>query len=321
MAKTRIKCGVIGVGYLGSLHVQKYALLPEAELVGVVDADFKRAEEIAQKNNTTAFRSYEELLGKVDAVSIATPTANHYEAGLAFLSAGVDCLIEKPITTTLKQAQALVAQAAATGALLQVGHIERFNAAVAALEGRLAGVSFIHARRLSPFPNRSTDVDVVLDLMIHDIDIVLNIVKSEVISVDAAGSPLVSTMTDFASARLGFANGCKADIVASRVSTERERKMLIFQAGQYLTVDCASQSLSVSRPSHNKAAGAPAMTEEVIALEKRDALLEEIRAFLLCSATRQRPLVTGEDAMAALKVAEAVCVSIARNTVRETLIN
>lgn len=315
MTKTRIKCAVIGAGYLGSLHVQKYAMLPEAELVGVVDADFKRAEEVALKANTTAFRSYEELLGKVDAVSIATPTASHHEVGMAFLSAGVDCLIEKPVTTTLNQAQALVAQAAASGAILQVGHIERFNAAVAALDGRISGVSFIHARRLSPFPNRSTDVNVVLDLMIHDIDIILSIVKSEVTSVDAAGSALVSTMTDFASARLTFANGCKADIVASRVSAERERKLIIFQTGQYLTVDCASQSLCISRPSHSKAAGAPAMLEEVIALEKRDALLEEIRAFLLCSATRQRPLVNGEDAMAALKVAEAVTASIAKNAV------
>lgn len=315
MGKTKIRCGVIGVGYLGSLHVQKYAMLPEAELVGVVDADLARAQEVARKHNTAAYGSYEELFGKVDAVSVATPTANHHEVGLAFLSRGVDCLIEKPVTTTLSQAQALVAQAAATGAILQVGHIERFNAAVAALDGRLAGATFIHARRLSPFPNRSTDVDVVLDLMIHDIDIVLNIMKSEVTSVDASGAALVSKMSDFASARLTFANGCKADIVASRVSRDRERKLIIFQAGQYLTVDCANQSLSVSRPSHNNAAGASAVTEEIITLEKRDALLEEIRSFLLCSATRQRPLVTGEDALAALKVAEAVSASIAKNTV------
>ncbi|OGQ55319.1 MAG: hypothetical protein A3J24_07370 [Deltaproteobacteria bacterium RIFCSPLOWO2_02_FULL_53_8] len=316
MARNRIRCAVIGVGYLGSLHAQKYAMLPEADLVGVVDADFKRAEEVAAKVNTAAYRSYEELFGKVDAVSIATPTAYHHEAGAAFLSRGVDCLIEKPVTTTLEQAHSLVSLAAESGAILQVGHIERFNAAVAALDSRLSNVSFIHARRLSPFPNRSTDVDVILDLMIHDIDIVLNIVKSEVASVDAVGSPLVSKMTDFASARLTFVNGCKADIVASRVSAERERKILIFQAGQYLTVDCANQTLCVSRPSHNDAAGEPAVSSEVITVEKRDALLEEIRAFLGSSATRQRPVVTGEDAVAALKVAEAVCASIEKNTVK-----
>lgn len=313
MRKTRIRCAVIGVGYLGSLHAQKYAELSEAELVGVVDADFKRAEEIAAKHNTVAFRSYEELFGKVDAVSIATPTAYHYEAGMAFLKRGVDCLIEKPVTTTTTQARGLVDAAAASKAVLQVGHIERFNGAVAALAGRLEGISFIHARRLSPFPNRSTDVDVVLDLMIHDIDIVLSIVRSEVTSVDAAGVPLVSKMTDFASARVAFANGCKADIVASRVSNERERKLIVFQPGQYFTVDCASQRLSVSRPTHPHGAGAPGITEEDVSVEKRDALLEEIRAFLQCSATRQRPLVTGEDALAALSVAEAIAASIARN--------
>ncbi|MBI5886346.1 MAG: Gfo/Idh/MocA family oxidoreductase [Deltaproteobacteria bacterium] len=310
MRKTRIKCAVIGVGYLGSLHAQKYAMLPEAELIGVVDADFKRAEEIAARHNTVAFRSYEELFGKVDAVSIATPTAYHHEAGMAFLKRGVDCLIEKPVATTTAEARSLVDEAAASKAVLQVGHIERFNAAVAALAGRLNDVSFIHARRLSPFPNRSTDVDVVLDLMIHDIDIVLSIVRSEVTSVDAAGVPLVSRMTDFASARVAFANGCKADIVASRVSNERERKLIVFQPGQYFTVDCATQRLSVSRAAQG---GAPSVTEEDVSIEKRDALLEEIRAFLQSSATRQRPLVTGEDALAALSVAEAIAASIARN--------
>jgi len=313
MRKTRIRCAVVGVGYLGSLHAQKYAMLPEADLVGVVDADFKRAEEIARKHETAAFRSYAELFGRVDAVSIATPTACHHETGMAFLGRGVDCLIGKPVTTTTAQAEALVKEAAASKAVLQVGHVERFNGAVAALAGRLDGVSFIHARRLSPFPNRSTDVDVVLDLMIHDIDIVLSIARSEVISVDAAGVPLVSNMTDFASARLGFANGCKADIVASRVSNERERKLIVFQPGQYFTVDCAAQRLSVSRPAHPHGTGAPGVIEEDVSVEKRDALLEEIRAFLLCSATRQRPLVTGGDALAALRVAEAIAASIARS--------
>jgi len=313
MGKTRTRCAVVGVGYLGSIHAQKYAMLPEAELVGVVDADMKRAGEIAAKHNTAAFKSYEELIGKVDAVSIATPTAFHYEAGLALLKKGVHCLIEKPVTTTTTEARALIDAAKASKAVLQVGHIERFNAAVAALEGRLETVSFIHARRLSPFPNRSTDVDVVLDLMIHDIDIVLSLVKSDVVSVDAAGSPLVSSMTDFASARLTFANGCKADIVSSRVSGERERKLLVFQPGRYFTVDCATQRLGMTQAA---ADGSPSAVEEDISMEKRDALLEEIRSFVQCSATGQKPLVTGEDALAALSVAEAVAASIAKNARR-----
>ncbi|MBI5563088.1 MAG: Gfo/Idh/MocA family oxidoreductase [Deltaproteobacteria bacterium] len=304
---------MIGVGYLGSLHAQKYAMLGEAELVGVVDADPRRASEIAEKCNTAAFGSCEELFGKVDAVSIATPTAGHFETGMKFLSRGVDCLIEKPIANAVDQASSLVREAAMNKAILQVGHIERFNAAVAALAERTKDVSYMRAQRITPYPNRSTDVDVVLDLMIHDIDIVLSIARSEVASVDAAGASLVSGKTDFASARLAFASGCKADITASRISHERLRKIILFQPGQYLTADCMNQRLSVTRPA--PASGPQGAVEEEIPLEKRDALLEEIRAFLLASATRRPPFVTGEDALAALSVAEAIQRSIAENAV------
>lgn len=304
--KKKIRVGVVGVGYLGSLHAQKYANMPEAELVGVTDVSLSRAEEVASLTNTTALAGHREMFGRVDAVSIVTPTVHHCPIGLEFIERGIDVLIEKPIAVTLEEADRLVAAAKKTNAILQVGHLERFNAAIAALEGRLKNPMFINAERLSPFPNRSTDVDVILDLMIHDIDIILDLVKSDIVSVDAVGLPVVSDKIDAANARIVFKNGCVANVTASRVSKERARKILIYQSGEYISVDYAAQRISVMKPSEDAATGLSTQAEEIIEIEKRDALMEELRDFLCCSADRRAPLVSGVAGRMALEVALAV---------------
>ncbi|MBI3753014.1 MAG: Gfo/Idh/MocA family oxidoreductase, partial [Deltaproteobacteria bacterium] len=227
----RIKVAVVGVGYLGRFHAEKYAGIPEVELIGVVDADKKQVEAVASGLKTSAFHSYKDILSKdkVDAVSIVVPTSLHYSIAKDFLLHGIDVLLEKPITATLEQADDLVRIAKNKRAILQIGHLERFNAAVMAARGIVNNPLYIECHRLSPFPNRSTDVDVILDVMIHDIDIILSFVQSDIESIDAAGLAVLTNMADIANARLRFKNGCVANITASRVSKERVRKITLFQ--------------------------------------------------------------------------------------------
>ncbi len=315
----KIRAGVIGVGYLGALHAQKYASLAATgavEFIGVFDADQARAGQIASANNTRRFASVDEMFSCVDAVNIATTTESHFILGMRAIKAGKDVLVEKPITTTVLEAKELVKAAEKANTILQVGHLERFNAAVQALEGRLGKPVFIQAQRLSPFPNRSTDVDVVLDLMIHDIDIILNLVKSEIESIDAVGTPVVSDKVDVANARIRFANGCVADVTASRVSNDRVRRIQLFESNGYITIDYAAQHIFIARPSTSGASGAPAMEVEQLDIEKRDSLLEEIRSFIACSARRTQPLVSGADGLRALEIAEEIQNSMARNAQR-----
>ncbi len=299
----KIKTAVIGVGHLGRFHAQKYAQLPEAELIGVTDANPDRAASVAAEVNAKAFPSHRALFGLVDAVSIATPTDSHFSIGMEFLSRGVDCLIEKPVTNSTGEARRLVDEAKLKKAVLQVGHVERFNPAITALEGRVLNPVFMECVRVSPFPDRSTDVDVVLDLMIHDIDIVLSLVKSDVAEAAAAGAAVLTDMADAASAMLRFKNGCAAVFTASRVSKERVRKLDIYQKDGYLSVDYANQLLSISRATRAPGSAFGELTRENIAVEKKDTLLEEIRAFVRCSAEKRAPLVSGADALKALEVA------------------
>lgn len=307
MSRKKIKTAVIGVGYLGRLHVQKYAMLETSELVGVLDADPARAAEVAAEFGTRAFKDMDEMFGQVEAVSVVTPTEHHHRVGMAFLSRGVHVMMEKPITTTTDEARALVAEAKRTGAVLQVGHLERFNGAMAALGGRIKEPIFIEAFRLSPFPNRSTDVDVILDLMIHDIDLVLSMAGSEPEKVEATGIPVVSPgKADFANARVTFRNGCVASITASRVSRERARKINVYQAGTVISIDYGAQGLTVT----NSVPGEPGKTmrqvDEDITVEKKDAILEELGSFLECVATGRGPVVSGLDGLRALELAERV---------------
>jgi predicted dehydrogenase len=298
-----IRVGVIGVGYLGRFHAQKYSAMEGVELIGVADADGARAAQIADECATRAFTDYRELLPLVDAVSIAVPTSLHHEVGKTCLVAGVDVMMEKPITTTLAEADDLIKLAHAGGRILQVGHLERFNPAVLAMQPLLTHPLFIEAHRIAVFKERGTDVDVVLDLMIHDIDIILSIVQAPIVSILTAGTPVVTKLTDIANARLIFANGCTANITVSRISMENMRRMRIFQPGQYLSVDFGKKEIPT--PEINKSN-----------FQEQDALELELRDFIQHVRQRTRPAVGGEEGRRALDVALQVVSQIQSNRQR-----
>jgi len=300
-----VRVGVVGVGYLGKFHAEKYARLPEARLTGIVDTDRARALEVAEKFNVPVFDDYNDLMGLVDAVSVVVPTDRHYEIAGAFLKNGVDVLVEKPITTTIEEADGLIDSAQAGGCILQVGHLERFNAAVLALDGILTKPMFIESHRLAPFKDRGTEVDVILDIMIHDIDIILTIVGAPVTSIHAVGVPVVSAeKNDIANVRLEFATGCIANVTASRISAKEMRKTRIFQQDAYLSIDYASQQVEVYRKLDAPAPeGTPEISYDLIDITQGDSLEQEIRSFLSAVATRSTPEVPGEAGRNALRVA------------------
>lgn len=300
----KLKVGVIGTGYLGKFHAEKYADMEDAELVGVVDTNQKQAGEIAKKHGVAAFFSPEEILGKVDAVSIVVPTPLHYQVSRMFLEHDVDVLIEKPITTTLKEADRLIELAESRGLIIQVGHLERFNPAVIALEDVLKTPMFIESHRLSIFQPRGTDVDVVLDLMIHDIDIILNLVKSEITNIQAAGIPVITKHGDIANARLEFAGGCVANVTASRISLKNERKLRLFQRDAYISVDFANREITVIRQNGKaKDSVIPGTDINSRCFTKSDALLAELVSFVQSVKNRVSPEVTGKMGRDALEVA------------------
>lgn len=302
----RIKTAVIGVGYLGKFHAAKYASLEQADLVAVVDRDPDAAARIAGQNNTRALSDYRELFGMVDAVSIVVPTEHHHRIARECLENGLDVLVEKPMTVTLAEADELVALARRHNRILQVGHLERFNAAVVALEGVITKPMFIETHRLAPFKDRGTDVDVILDIMIHDIDIILNIVGSPVTAIHAVGVPVVSPeKNDIANVRLEFESGCVANVTASRISLKEMRKTRIFQPDAYISIDFAAQQAEVFRRMEDVDAdeGMPQIMYDTIDIEPADALLSEITSFLGAVEKRCKPAVSGEDGRDALKIA------------------
>ena len=300
----KLKIAVVGVGYLGKFHVQKYAQLPESELVAVCDSNAEVAQTIADEHGVAVHTDYNELIGKVDAVSIVVPTQKHYEVAKVFLENGVHVLLEKPITSTVEQARELVSIAADKNLVFQIGHLERFNPAVMALDDVLKEAQFIESHRIAPFNPRGADVNVILDLMIHDIDIILDFVRSPVKSIQANGVPVLSNDIDVANARIQFENGCVANVTASRVSMKSERKMRIFQPDAYITIDFQNKKLGV----HRKGEGEmfPGIAE-IDSLEREfeqgDALLAESVAFLKSINEKSRPVVSGEDGMRALETA------------------
>jgi predicted dehydrogenase len=302
-----IKTAVIGVGYLGRFHAQKYAALPGCSLVAVVDRDERARLAVGTELGVPALADYHDLLGKVDAVSVVTHTPAHFAVAADFLRAGAHVLVEKPITETVEQAEELIALAAAQQRVLQVGHLERFNPVIRAAESALNQPRFLECQRLAPFRERGTDVNVVLDLMIHDIDIVQSIVRAPLESVDAVGTPVFSDEIDIANARLRFANGCVANVTASRVSLKTERKLRIFQDDAYLSLDLQQKVLTVIR---KRSADAPAgplpVTIEEQNLDQGDALKAEIESFLDCVRTGSKPLVSGEDGLMALRTASRI---------------
>jgi predicted dehydrogenase len=300
-----VRAAVVGVGYLGKFHAEKYAGLADAELVAVVDADIGRAREIAAKHNAAAYSDYRELIGKVDAVSIVVPTNLHHAIAKDFLLAGVDVLVEKPITVTLQEADDLVAAAKNNNRILQVGHLERFNGAIVALNGILNKPMFIESHRLAPFKDRGIEVDVILDIMIHDIDIILNLVGAPVTSIHAVGVPVVSSQTnDIANVRLEFATGCIANITASRISVKEMRKIRIFQQDAYISIDYAAQDIEVYRKMElGDQYDTPQIMYDDIEIKQADSLMEEIRSFVNAVRTRCAPAVPGEAGRDALKIA------------------
>ncbi len=302
-----LRAGVVGVGYLGRFHAQKYAALPDVTLVGVVDVDHARATAIAEECHTHAFVDYHELLDQVDCVSIAVPTQFHHAVALDFLQHGVDALVEKPLTATGAEGRELVEAAAQHNRILQVGHLERFNPALRSLGGVLTAPRFIECQRVAPFVERGTDVDVVRDLMIHDLDVILSLVRSSVTSMEAFGVPVLTKEPDIANARLRFASGCIANITASRVALKRERKMRLFQPDTYIVVDYGEHRIRICRRDPAPPAGSlPNITFEEREVSGEDALEEEIRAFLRSVRERSEPIVSGHDGLQALEVAEQI---------------
>ncbi|WP_373500661.1 Gfo/Idh/MocA family protein [Desulfococcus sp.] len=302
----KLRVGVIGAGYIGKFHAEKYANMTDVALAGVVDPDASRAASVAAANRTTAFADYRELLGKVDAVSIAAPTPRHHEISRFFLAHDVDVLIEKPMTTTLAEADELIEIAEAGGRIIQVGQLERFNSAVGALKDVVSKPMFIESHRLSMFKSRCTDVSVVLDLMIHDIDIILTVVKSEVKSIHAAGIPAVSDHVDIANARLEFETGCVANVTASRISIKNERKIRLFQKNAYISVDFANHEITIIRKDGREGGIIPGMDIERRRFTQGDALDDELRAFVRAVRFREAPEVTGQMGRDALRVALSV---------------
>lgn len=300
----RIRAAVIGVGYLGQFHAEKYSQLANAELVAVVDSSRERAGEIAARLGTRGCTDYRELIGQVDAVSIVVPTHYHYEVAKVFLEQGVHVLLEKPITTTLAEADDLIMIAADRRAVFQIGHLERFNPVVVALNGVLNNPGFIESVRIAPFKPRGTDVNVVLDLMIHDIDIIQHIVGSKVKQINSIGAPVFTDEEDIANARIQFENGCVANITASRISMKSERRMRIFQHDAYINVDFQSKKVAIFRKGTGEMfPGVPNVEIEEKSFEQGDALKSEIEAFLEAIATGKPPVVTGEDGRRALETA------------------
>jgi len=299
--------GVIGVGYLGKFHAEKYARMDGVELVGVVDIDPERADKIAQRFDTRAFFTHEALFGKVDAVSVAVPTPIHFAVSKDCLEHNIDVLIEKPIASTLTQADCLIRIAKSKNRIIQVGHLERFNPAVVALKELIKGPVFIESHRLSIYKDRCVDVSVVHDLMIHDIDIIINFVKSPIERIRAVGARVITEHVDIANARLEFANGCVANITASRISTRNARKIRFYQKDAYIAVDFANHTITTIRQNANSRNSLiPGMEIEKLDLAKGDALQEELTSFTEAVFKRKMPEVTGQMGRDALEIASNI---------------
>ncbi len=310
----RLRLGVVGVGYLGSFHAQKYAAMEDIDLVGVADIDFQRAQEVARKYHTEAYRTHHELLPHVDGFSLAVPTVSHFEVGRDILNHGKHLLIEKPITLSEVDADRLIEMAKKHNTTLQTGHIERFNPVVTKMESLLSQPLFIESHRLSVFTKRGTDVDVVLDLMIHDLDIILHIVDSGIANIDAMGMPVVSDKIDFAHVRMQFANDTVANLTASRVSNESVRTTRIYQPDSYLSVDYKNREVSVTqfRGDKNNSIDFSPLTHREDRFHDCDPLADQLRSFVEAMKNGTEPKVSGLDGKKALAVALSITDQIKR---------
>ena len=299
-----LRVGVIGVGHLGKHHARILSSMPGVELVGVVDKNLGRATEIASEYQTRPSLDWRELTGHVDAVTIAVPTEIHLEIARPFLLAGVPVLVEKPMARSLAEADEMIAAAAKSGATLAVGHTERFNPAVAVAREHLTDPRFIEVHRLGVFPERSLDIDVVFDVMIHDLDVILSLVKSDVESIDAVGVPVLTKRVDIASVRLRFTNGCMANLTASRISRDRVRKIRFFQQDAYLSIDYAAQK--VEKFTLNRLLGIPKIDGGDVPVVNEEPLARELADFVDAVKSKRPPLVDGQQGRRALALAQAI---------------
>jgi predicted dehydrogenase len=310
----KIRTAVIGVGYLGRFHAQKYAQESDCELVAVVDPRAEAREQVGAELKVRALAAHHALLGQVDAVSVVTPTPQHFAIARDFLAAGAHVLVEKPITETPQEARELIALAARSKRILQVGHLERFNAAILAAEPHLRAPRFVECHRFAPYRERGTDVNVVLDLMIHDIDLVQTMVAAPIAAIDAIGTPVFSEEIDIANARIRFTNGCVVNATASRVSLKTERKMRIFEDDAYLSLDLQQKIVTLIRK--RGASDAPGPLPVIIeeqSLEPGDALRAEIASFLACIRAGSVPVVSGEAGLMALETAMRITEQVQRS--------
>ncbi|MDD5132318.1 MAG: Gfo/Idh/MocA family oxidoreductase [bacterium] len=298
-----LRMGVIGIGHLGVHHARIVSSLPEVELVGICDINEPQVRKIARQYKTAAYTDYRQLLAKVDAVSIAVPTPLHYQIAKDFINAQVHCLIEKPITPDLAEAEELLALVKEKNLILQVGHIERFNPAVLESQKYINEPKFIEANRLGPYDPRVAHISVVLDLMIHDIDIVLYLVQDRIVSIDAVGAKVLSSFEDIANARIRFAHGCVANISASRVSLKKFRKIRIFQKDSYLSLDYAKPGLKIYQKKKEDVTSLKDIKIVYPRLVKLEPLAEELKHFVNCVREGRKPQVTGEHGRDALEIA------------------
>lgn len=308
-----LKVGVVGVGYLGRFHALIYSRLPQTTLVGVCDLDAERAAAVAAEADCPSWDDPTALIGQVDAVSIAVPTSSHLEVARHYLEHGIHVLLEKPLAVTEAEGAAIVRAADEASVVLQIGHLERFNAGVMALAERIDAPRYIEAQRMGGFVERATDVDVVADLMIHDLDIILALVDADLVDVRAVGTPVLTPRIDIASARLEFSNGTVASAVASRVSDKKTRNIRVFQPMSYLSLNFIEQTLDIAAPERAEGAKRPEIKRTRVAVEPMRPLDREIEAFVACVQQGERPLVDGRTGLKALQLALQVQSSIASN--------
>jgi predicted dehydrogenase len=292
-----INVGVIGIGSIGVHHARIFSDLDEVNLFGIVDVDSAKAAEIASRYNCRSFSSYRELMDSVDAVSIAAPTTLHFNIGLDCIHHQKHLLIEKPITSTIEEADVLISEAGKRDLVLQVGHLERFNAGVSLISSMVDTPQFIESQRMSPFPGRSTDVDVTLDLMIHDIDIILSLVNSEISDLRATGAKVLTDNIDIAHAWIEFANGCIAEAVTSRIANEKVRRLKVFQHNAFLDLDYQSQEVTCHKKINAN------VNKEIKKPEEKEPLREQLISFIECIKNGSQPVVSGHEGKEALKVA------------------
>jgi len=301
----QLRVAVVGVGHLGRHHARILSALPGVSLVAVVDTNRARADEVAAAHSTRAAYDARDVVGKVDAVTVAVPTEIHRDIAQTFLEGAVPVLVEKPLARTVAEADALIAAAATSGAVLAVGHTERFNPAVAAARPMLTDPRFIEVHRLGAFPERSLDIDVVFDLMIHDLDVLLSLVDSEVESIEAVGVPVLTGRVDIANARLRFANGCIANLTASRISRDKIRKIRFFQPATYLSIDYASQKVELWQLTKGNSQ-MPSIHGGEVAVVNEEPLARELADFVDAVVSKRAPMVTGQDGRRALALAQQI---------------